>query len=135
MADPEEKNVINGRVIPMENYGTLQNPEEDRVHILEEDELVSDLIYLRILHEKIKGIPTEIFTEPRSFCPLQDWCCEKCTNRTAEMNLVSPRNHEVILGRTVREMVMFSSKRRQISQIYSRDKDRINLLCVMREIT
>ena len=69
MADPEEKNVINGRVIPMENYGTLQNPEEDRVHILEEDELVSDLIYLRILHEKIMGIPQVIFTEPRDFLP------------------------------------------------------------------
>ena len=41
MADSEEKNVINGRVIPMENYGTLRNAEEDRVHILEEDELVS----------------------------------------------------------------------------------------------
>ena len=53
MADPEEKNVINGRVIPMENYGTLQNPEEDRIHILEEDELVSDLLYLTILHEKV----------------------------------------------------------------------------------
>ena len=69
MADPEEKNVINGRVIPMENYGTLQNPEEDRVHILEEDELVSDLIYLGILHEKIMGNPQEIFTEPRDFLP------------------------------------------------------------------
>ena len=41
MADSEEKNVINGRVIPMENYGTLKNQDEDRVHILEEDELVS----------------------------------------------------------------------------------------------
>ena len=58
MADPEEKNVINGRVIPMENYGTLQNPEEDRVHILEEDELVSDLLYLMILHEKNYGNPS-----------------------------------------------------------------------------
>ncbi len=41
MADAaEEKNVINGRVFPMENYGTLRDAEEDRVHILEEDELV-----------------------------------------------------------------------------------------------
>ncbi len=41
MAD-DEKNVINGRVIPMENYGTLsKGTAEDRVHILEEDELVS----------------------------------------------------------------------------------------------
>lgn len=42
MAD-DEKNVINGRVIPMENYGTLSKGNaEDRVHILEEDELVSE---------------------------------------------------------------------------------------------
>lgn len=44
-AYPEEKNVINGRVFPMENYGTLRNPEEDRVHILEEDELVSTVFH------------------------------------------------------------------------------------------
>lgn len=41
MATGGEKNAINGRVIPMEDYGSIKNPiSEDRVNILEEDELV-----------------------------------------------------------------------------------------------
>ena len=40
-----EKNAINGRVIPMEDYGSIKHlAAEDKVNILEEDELVSKLV-------------------------------------------------------------------------------------------
>ena len=38
----EENKIINGRVFPMEDYGSLRGPStDDRVNILQEDELVS----------------------------------------------------------------------------------------------
>ena len=43
MAANGEKNAINGRVIPMEDYGSIKpSAEDERVNILEEDELVSN---------------------------------------------------------------------------------------------
>ncbi len=39
-----ERSAINGRIFPLEDYGTLRSPtDDDRVHILEDDELVCDL--------------------------------------------------------------------------------------------
>ena len=41
MAEDEHK-IINGRVFPMEDYGTIRpSGPDDRVNILQEDELVS----------------------------------------------------------------------------------------------
>ena len=39
----EEKSAINGRVIVMEDYGTLRHdvPEDDTIRIIDGDELVS----------------------------------------------------------------------------------------------
>ena len=44
MADPrdQERNRINGHVIPMENYGSLKSPVNDEtVNFVDADELVS----------------------------------------------------------------------------------------------
>ena len=46
MDDPE-RGAINGNAVALDDYGTIpRSPTaDDRVHILEEDELVSDLVY------------------------------------------------------------------------------------------
>ena len=44
MADGDEKSNINGRAYPMDSYGTI-NEGEDRVKIIDEDELVSRFIH------------------------------------------------------------------------------------------